>query len=261
MIKFKNVSFSYGDKKVINNINIEINRGEFVCVIGQNGSGKSTFAKLTNALITPVEGSVEIEGICSSDEKNKFKIHQKVGMVFQNPDNQIVASIVEDDVAFGPENIGLPREEIIKRVDDSLKIVGLHKKREMPTYSLSGGQKQKLAVAGVLALGSDVIVLDESTSMLDPKGRKNLIDLLLVLNREGKTIILITHHMNEVLNADRIICFENGEIVVDKKPLDVFYDFEFCEKKSIVVPEIVKLSSKLGVRAASSVELVEMLCH
>ncbi len=261
MIKFKDVSFSYGENKVIKKINIEINRGEFICVIGQNGSGKSTFAKLTNALLVPEEGSVEIDGISSFDEKNRFKIRQKVGMVFQNPDNQIVASIVEDDIAFGPENIRLPREEIIKRVDDSLKIVGLQDKRKMPTYSLSGGQKQKLAVAGVLALGSDAIVLDESTSMLDPKGRKDLISLMLELNKKGKTIILITHHMEEALSADRIICFENGEIVVDRAPLEVFYDSAFCESQSIVVPKIVKLSSKFALRASTNSELVELLCH
>ena len=212
MIETKNLKFRYDEEKlglVLDDINLTIKDGEFVAVLGHNGSGKSTFAKQLNAVLMPLGGSVCIDGIYTSDEKNLWDIRSKVGMVFQNPDNQIIASVVEEDVAFGPENLGVPADEIRKRVDFALKAVDMEKHRGAAPHNLSGGQKQRISIAGIIAMMPKYIVLDEPTAMLDPKGRKEVMETIKFLNREHKiTVILITHYMEEAAKADRVVVME-----------------------------------------------------
>lgn len=247
-ITFENVSFRYESdeegvllKKSLDNINLKIKEGEFVAVLGHNGSGKSTLAKAMNAIITPSEGKVFVKGMDTSDENLKYTIRENVGMVFQNPDNQIVATIVEDDVAFGPENLGVEPDEIRKRVDDSLKEVGMYEYREFEPHKLSGGQKQRVAIAGVLAMHTDVIVLDEPTAMLDPRGRKDVIDTILRLNKEeNKTVVLITHYMDEAVLADRVVVMNDAKIVMDSTPREVFSQIEKIKKIGLDVPQVTE---------------------
>lgn len=214
-VTFENVKFIYREDDpayAVNGVSLSIGEGQFVAVLGRNGSGKSTLAKLINALLTPTEGKVTVFGMDTADPKQTFEIRKSAGMVFQNPDNQTVASIVEDDVAFGPENIGVPREEIGKRIDFALDAVGMQAFRHSTPSRLSGGQKQRIAIAGVLAIMPKIMILDESTAMLDPKGRREVMDVIKKLNKErGMTVILITHFMEEALEADRAIVMHRGD--------------------------------------------------
>ena len=250
MIKTIDLCYDYEteDKKttVLKGINLEINEGEFVAVLGHNGSGKSTFAKLLNAIFIPSSGKVIVDGLDSSDENNLFDIRSNVGMVFQNPDNQIVATIVEDDVAFALENLSIPPEEIRKRVDEALKSVGLYDYRLSSPNKLSGGQKQRVAIAGVVALRPKYIVLDEPTAMLDPKGRKEVMDILKKLNRDYKiSVIHITHNMEEAAEADRIIIIDDGEVLLDDSPRDVFKNVELIKSVGLDVPQTTELLYEL----------------
>lgn len=248
IIEFKNVSFKYSDEEtdVINDLSVDFYEGQFTCVLGHNGSGKSTLAKLMNAINYPTSGKVISFGFDTSDEENEIKIRQNVGMVFQNPDNQIVATIVEDDVAFGPENLGVPREEIRKRVDEALKIVEMYDYRLHEPHKLSGGQKQRVAIAGAIAMQTKCIVLDEPTAMLDPKGRKEVLKALKHLKEEmGMSIILVTHFMDEAVNADRVIVMNDGVICFDGAPEEVFKNTEELKKIGLSVPKPLELSLEL----------------
>lgn len=251
-IVFDNVSFDYEDtekensKNAIVDLSVTIKKGEFICLIGRNGSGKSTFAKLSNAILLPDEGVVTVDGIDTKDDGKKFDIRKKVGMIFQNPDNQIVATAVDEDVAFGPENLGLEREEIIKRVDFSLEAVGMTDYKNYEPHKLSGGQKQRVAIAGVIAMRPDYIFFDESTSMLDPKGRKQILKLAKKLNRElGIGIVFITHHMREVSMFDRVIVLGDGKIVLDDSPENLFSNIENLKSFGLDLPEVSKFALKL----------------
>ena len=223
-IKFDNVTFSYEEGLyAVNNLSLEINKGEYIAVVGKNGSGKSTVAKLINALVTPKSGDVYVFGMNTKEKDKLFEIRKKVGMVFQNPDNQMVATIVEDDIAFGPENIGVPREEIAKRIEFALEVTGTQEFRNRPASQLSGGQKQRVAIAGVLAIRPDILILDEATSMLDPKGRSEVNRVIRELNKkEGITVITVTHYMEEALDADRVIVTKDGNIAFTGTPKEVF---------------------------------------
>lgn len=248
IIEFKNVSFKYSeeDTEVINDLSLDFFKGQFTCVLGHNGSGKSTLAKLMNAINYPSSGKVISFGLDTSDEENEIKIRQNVGMVFQNPDNQIVATIVEDDVAFGPENLGVPREEIRKRVDEALKIVDMYDYRLHEPHKLSGGQKQRVAIAGAIAMQTKCIVLDEPTAMLDPKGRKEVINALQRLKEDlGMTIILVTHFMDEAVNADRVVVMNDGVVVFDGTPEEVFKNTEELKKIGLSVPKPLELALEL----------------
>ena len=252
-IKFDNVSFRYENVEdepqlplALKNINLTVNKGELVAVLGHNGSGKSTLAKLTNSILVPESGKVTVMGMDTSDEELKYEIRRKVGMVFQNPDNQIVATIVEDDVAFGPENLGVPPEEIRERVDASLKAVEMYEKRLAEPHNLSGGQKQRVAIAGILAMQTDGIVFDEPTAMLDPRGRQAVMDTIMKINKEqGKTVMFITHFMDEAVMADRVIVVNNGEIMTDGKPEDVFRDVSGLKEVGLDVPQARELQFRL----------------
>ncbi len=257
LIKFENVDFAYtldeeeNEQKqvdVLKNLNLTIEKGSFVAVLGHNGSGKSTIAKLTNGIIFPQKGKVIVDGMETKDDDSIFDIRKKIGMVFQNPDNQIVASIVEEDVAFGVENLGIPPEECRKRVDDALKTVGMYEFREKAPHKLSGGQKQRVAVAGIIAMKPQCIVLDEPTAMLDPSGRKEVIETIKKLNKdEGITIILITHYMDEAVQADRVVVIDGGEIKMDDTPQNVFCRVDEIKTLGLDVPQATELiyNSKL----------------
>ena len=224
-VELKNVSFKYGSGEnlaVIKNLSLSVEKGEFLCVLGENGSGKSTLAKLINGLLLPDSGEVEVFGSNTKDKKSVYEVRKKVGMVFQNPDNQMVATIVEDDVAFGPENVGVSSEEIGERIDFALKAVGMEKFRFVAGQKLSGGQKQRVAIAGALALKPEVLILDESTAMLDPMGRKEVMQVAEKLNDEGMTLITITHYMEEAVKADRVVVLHEGEIVVSGTRAGIF---------------------------------------
>lgn len=248
-VNFDNVKFSYsenGKRFAVNGVTLSIEEGEFVAILGRNGSGKSTLAKLINALLSPTEGKVEVFGMDTSDDKKTFEIRKNAGMVFQNPDNQMVASIVEDDVAFGPENIGIPRKEIGERIDFALKAVGMEKFRKSTPTRLSGGQKQRIAIAGVLAIKPKIMILDESTAMLDPKGRREVMDVIKHLNKEEKiTVILITHFMEEALEADRVIVMNRGEVVMQGAPEEIFSRSEELEIYNLTLPRAAAITKRL----------------
>jgi energy-coupling factor transport system ATP-binding protein len=249
LIRIKNLYFRYSDDQewVLKNINLDVKKGEFVAVIGHNGSGKSTLAKHINALLIPTEGEVEVMDMDTRDQSRIWDIRQKVGMVFQNPDNQLVATIVEEDVAFGPENQGIPSQEIRKRVDDALKAVELYDYRKHGPHLLSGGQKQRVAIAGVLAMHPECIVLDEATAMLDPRGRKEVMDIIKRLNKqEDKTIIHITHYMEEATGADRIVVMDDGEIVMEGTPEEVFSEADRLKRLGLDIPQITELAQRLN---------------
>ena len=247
VIKTQDLCYEYeGGVKVLDKVNIEINEGEYVAVIGHNGSGKSTFAKLLNGLLTPTCGTVEVFGMKTTDKDKIFDIRKRIGMVFQNPDNQLVASIVEDDIAFGPENIGLDREEIGKRIEYALDVVGMQEFRNKSPERLSGGQKQRIAIAGVLALKPDILVLDESTSMLDPRGRQEVLSVVRKLNKENKvTVMVITHYMEETVEADRIIVMDKGKVAFTGTPEQVFSDKEKIIGLGLELPSATVISKKL----------------
>lgn len=251
IIKFDNVSFAYEleDEGVVNAVNdfsLEVPEGQFLAVLGHNGCGKSTVAKLINGILVPNKGKVTVEGMDTSDEEKTVDIRKTVGMVFQNPDNQIVATIVEDDVAFGPENLGVEPLEIRKAVDSALKAVGMYEFRKREPHRLSGGQKQRVAIAGVIAMNTKCIVMDEPTAMLDPQGRKEVMDTVMKLNREfGITVILITHYMDEAVKADRVIVMDGGRIAMDGTPKEVFRNVERMKKLGLDVPQATELAYRL----------------
>ncbi len=246
-IEFENVSFSYGNGAFsIKNLNIAVKEGDFLAVLGHNGSGKSTLARLSNGLLQADSGEIRVFGTPTSDKKNLFEVRKNVGIVFQNPDNQTVASIVEDDIAFGAENVGLPREEIGRRIAFALKAVGMEEYRHSTRSRLSGGQKQRIAIAGVLAINPQVMILDESTAMLDPRGRREVVDVVTRLNREeGKTVILITHFMEEALKADRAIVMNRGEIVMQGAPAEIFARQEELITYNLALPRISEICARL----------------
>ena len=251
IIKFENVHYTYpGDQlESLCGVSLEIEEGSFVAVLGHNGSGKSTLAKHMNAILVPTEGKVTVNGIDSADEERLIELRRNVGMVFQNPDNQIVANVVEDDVAFAPENLGVEPKEIRRRVDEALKLVGMYDKRQHAPHLLSGGQKQRVAIAGVIAMEPKIIVLDEPTAMLDPIGREEVISTVTRLCREkGMTVVLITHHMDECVGADRLIVMSNGRIVADGLPAEVFADIGLMEREGLAVPETTRLLYDLKQR-------------
>lgn len=251
MLKCENVTFVYeteeGEgKKVLDNINLNIEKGSFVAILGRNGSGKSTLAKHFNAVLLPTEGKVFAGNYDTKEQKHLFDIRQKVGMVFQNPDNQIVATTVEEDVAFGLENLGIPREEMLERIEKALRAVDMYEFRKMQPHLLSGGQKQRVAIAGVIAMEPECIVLDEPTAMLDPKGRREVMATVKKLNHEvGITIVLITHYMEEAAKSDRVIVMDKGQIVMDGNPKVVFSRVDEVTELGLDVPQVMLLVNKL----------------
>ncbi|HBC26567.1 MAG TPA: energy-coupling factor transporter ATPase [Ruminococcaceae bacterium] len=246
------VTFSYepdeGDlpKEVLSDVTLGIKKGQFVALLGHNGSGKSTLAKHFNAMLLPSSGKVYVDGMDTSDESLKYEIRRRVGLVLQNPDNQLVASIVEEDVAFGPENLGVPPAEIRRRVDDALKAVDMYEFRTHASYKLSGGQKQRIAIAGIIAMLPDCLVLDEPTAMLDPRGRTEVLGTVQRLNREkGMTVVLITHYMDEAVLADRVVVMDSGRILTDGTPREVFSQVELLKRHSLDVPQATELIYRL----------------
>ncbi len=254
LIEIQNVSYAYEDAavKALNNVSLTINDGEFVAVVGHNGSGKSTLAKHLNALLLPTEGKVLVDGMDTADEADTLSIRQRVGMVFQNPDNQLVTTIVEEDVAFGPENIGVPGNEIRTRVDRALAAVGMEKYAHSAPNMLSGGQKQRIAIAGMLAMQPKVLVLDEATAMLDPKGRRDIIDLVTKLHKEnGITVVMITQYMEEAIGADCVAVMSGGELILEGTPKEVFSQDELLHKHRLDVPVMQQLANRLNAHGAN----------
>ena len=267
-IRFAYVSDEGDYTFALNGVDISIEQGEFVTILGHNGSGKSTFAKLVNALNLPTSGDVIIDGMNTKDEDNLLDIRKTAGMVFQNPDNQLVATIVEEDIAFGPENLGIPREEIAERISYALSVVNMEKYRKHAPHMLSGGQKQRIAIAGVLAMKPKLIVFDESTAMLDPRGRKDVVGLMRELNqKEGITVILITHYMEEAIFSDRVYVLNDGTVFKEGKPEDVFFDYELIEKSGLTLPfeaRLVKDMNEAGINVEKTLNkdvLLEELCQ
>lgn len=254
-INAENVIFKYENEEdsgantvntVVKGVSMNIDQGEFVALLGHNGCGKSTMAKLFNGLLIPNSGKITVGGTDTADENNVYEVRRRVGLVLQNPDNQLVASIVEEDVAFGPENLGIPPKEIRKRVDDALKAVDMYEYRKHAPHKLSGGQKQRIAIAGVIAMEPSCIVLDEPTAMLDPRGREEVMNTVIKLNREkGITIVLITHYMDEAVLADRVIVMDNGSILIQGDPQKVFSEVELLKRHKLDVPQASELAYRL----------------
>ena len=256
IVKAENLTFEYirrdeegnveGITKAVDNVSIDIKQGDFVAVLGHNGSGKSTFAKHLNALVMPTEGTVWVDGMDTREEENTLKVRQTAGMVFQNPDNQIVGTLVDEEVGFGPENIGVPTEEIWERVEKSLKAVGMYAFRNQSPNKLSGGQKQRVAIAGIVAMKPKCIVLDEPTAMLDPSGRKDVLNVLHELNRqENVTVILITHYMEEVIDIDKLYVMDDGKLVMSGTPREIFSQVEKLKELRLDVPHVTELAYEL----------------
>ena len=274
MISIKNLSFKYDYEdenaiQILKDINLEIMEGEFVALLGHNGSGKSTLAKLINGLLLPGQGDVLVDGMDTKSEEEIWDIRRTAGMVFQNPDNQLVATIVEDEVAFGPENMGVEPSEIRRRVDRALEDVGMADYKKNAPHLLSGGQKQRVAIAGILAMSPKYIILDEPTAMLDPSGRREVIDTLIKLNKEeGKTIILITHYMEEAAISDRVVVMEDGKMVLSGTPREVFSQVDKIKGLGLDVPQVTELAYELkkdGLEISTEVlnieEMVKEICH
>ncbi|MDV4152444.1 energy-coupling factor transporter ATPase [Clostridium sp. AL.422] len=275
MIKCNNVSFKYRanegeeERYAVNEVSFEVEKGEFLVILGHNGSGKSTIAKHMNALLVPSEGTVIVDGLDTLDAKNVWEIRSKAGMVFQNPDNQLVATIVEEDVAFGPENLGVSPQEIRKRVDESLKKVGMYEYRRHAPHLLSGGQKQRIAIAGILAMKPECIIFDEPTAMLDPSGRKEVLENIKEINKNyGITIVLITHYMDEAAQADRVIVMDDGKIILEGKPREVFSNVKEMKEIGLDVPQVTELCYELrnsGVDIDTNIlnvdEMVNVICQ
>ena len=275
MIECRNLVFKYTvsenqeEKIAINDVNLQITEGEFIAILGHNGSGKSTMAKHMNALLIPTDGKMLVNKMDTSDMNNLWNIRETAGMVFQNPDNQLVATIVEEDVAFGPENLGVPPEEIRKRVDEALERVGMSEYKKHAPHLLSGGQKQRIAIAGILAMQPKCIIFDEPTAMLDPSGRKEVLDTIIDLNRNyGITVILITHYMDEAAKADRIVVMDKGKLILDGKPRDVFSNVEKMKSIGLDVPQVTELSyelQKVGINIDTRIldvnEMVNAICQ
>jgi len=273
MIKVKDLSFEYirrdedgnveSINKAIDSISLEVNKGDFIAVLGANGSGKSTLAKHINAILYPTEGGVWVNGLNTAEDRNLWEIRQTAGMVFQNPDNQIIATVVEEDVGFGPENLGVPTEEIWERVEQSLEAVGMLEFRNSSPNKLSGGQKQRVAIAGIMAMKPQCIVLDEPTAMLDPNGRKEVIATVRELNRrENVTVILITHHMDEVIHADKVFVMERGRVMMEGTPREIFSRVDEIKKYRLDVPQVTELAyelKKAGVDLPDGILTVEEL--
>lgn len=260
LIEFQNVSFSYGTDEgeervdVIENLNLNIEKGSFTAVLGHNGSGKSTLAKLTNGILFPQQGKVLVDGSETKPDDSIFDIRKKVGMVFQNPDNQIVASIVEEDVAFGVENLGVPPQECRRRVDEAMKTVGIYEQRLKAPHKLSGGQKQRVAVAGIIAMKPECIVLDEPTAMLDPSGRAEVLETIKKLNKEDRiTVVLITHYMDEAVQADRVVVMDAGQIVMDDTPQNVFAKVDEVKSYGLDVPQATELVHRMKLKPEKTV--------
>lgn len=256
IIKAKDVTFEYiqrdeegnveGIITAVDNVSLDIQKGDFIAILGHNGSGKSTFAKHINALLTPTEGTLWVDGMDTSDEDKVLNVRQTAGMVFQNPDNQIVCTLVDEEVGFGPENIGVPTKDIWTRVEDSLKAVGMYQYRNASPNKLSGGQKQRVAIAGIVAMKPKCIILDEPTAMLDPLGRQDILKVITELNKkEGVTIILITHYMEEVIHADKVFVMDKGKVVMEGKPRDIFSQVEELKKLRLDVPQVTELAYEL----------------
>ncbi|HAT4284448.1 TPA: energy-coupling factor transporter ATPase [Clostridium perfringens] len=275
MIKSEDLVFKYvnteeqTEKVAINHVSMEVKKGEFLVILGHNGSGKSTMAKHMNALLLPSGGKMYVDGLDTSDIENLWEVRRRAGMVFQNPDNQLVATIVEEDVAFGPENLGIDPKEIRERVDDSLKAVGMYEYRKHAPHLLSGGQKQRIAIAGILAMRPKCIVLDEPTAMLDPSGRNEVMKTIKEVNKKfGITIILITHYMDEAAQADRIIVMDKGEKVMEGVPREIFSQVEKIKSIGLDVPQVTELAYELqkeGVDISTEIlnidEMVNALCQ
>jgi energy-coupling factor transport system ATP-binding protein len=273
MIKIEDVTYEYKSliddsvQTAVKSLSLEVEKGEFLVILGHNGSGKSTLAKMMNGLLMPTSGQVFVKGMNTNDEDKIWDIRESAGIVFQNPDNQIVATIVEEDVAFGPENQGIPQAEIRKRVDDSLAIVEMSDYKKHAPHLLSGGQKQRVAIAGILAMNPDCIIFDEPTAMLDPNGRLEVMDTIKRLNTvEGKTIILITHYMDEAVEADRVLVMSQGEILMEGNPKEVFSQVEKIKELGLDVPQVTELAYELrkeGIDIRTDIlsveELVELL--
>ena len=279
IVKTEELSFDYirrdedgnvdGIVNAVKDVNLSISQGDFVAILGHNGSGKSTFAKHLNSLLLPTEGTVWVDGMDTTDEEKLWDIRQTAGMVFQNPDNQIIGTVVEEDVGFGPENMGVPTEEIWIRVEKALKAVGMYEFKDASPNRLSGGQKQRVAIAGIVAMKPKCIVLDEPTAMLDPNGRKEVIKTLHELNEnENVTVILITHYMDEVVDADRVIVMDEGSVVMDGTPREIFSDVERLKELRLDVPQVTQLAYELkknGVPLSDGIltieELVDAICQ
>lgn len=273
MIKIDDLVFDYVEEnsrfRAIDHVTLELNRGEYVAIIGHNGSGKSTLAKHMNAVLLPTQGDVFVDGMNTKDKERVWDIRQRAGMVFQNPDNQMVATIVEEDVAFGPENLGIEKTLIRKRVDDALDAVGMRAFARKAPHMLSGGQKQRVAIAGIIAMQPQCIILDEATAMLDPSGRKEVIETVTRLNKElGITLINITHFMEEAIHADRVYVMNRGKIVLEGNPREIFEQVEVLHELGLDVPQMTELSSELradGVALEADIlsveEMVEALCQ
>ena len=277
IVKAKDLTFEYirrdeegnveGITTAVDHVNMDIQPGEFIAILGHNGSGKSTFAKHINALLFPTEGTILVDGLDTSDEDNVMDVRQRAGMVFQNPDNQIICTLVEEEVGFGPENIGVPTEEIWERVAASLKAVGMYQYRKASPNKLSGGQKQRVAIAGIVAMKPKCIILDEPTAMLDPHGRADVMRVLHELNRkEGVTVILITHYMEEVIDADRVFVMDEGTVVMEGTPRQIFSRVEELKQLRLDVPQVTELAyelSRSGVSIRSGIltnqELIDEL--
>ncbi|WKY48464.1 energy-coupling factor transporter ATPase [Eubacteriaceae bacterium ES3] len=275
MIKVNNVSYAYpvqnGEEAVnaLEDVSFEVKKGEFIGIIGHNGSGKSTLSKLLNAIILPGKGEVLINGMNTKEENNVWLIRQSAGMVFQNPDNQLVATIVEEDVAFGPENLGIAPKEIRERVDQALAVVEMNSYARQKPHQLSGGQKQRVAIAGILAMEPECIIFDEPTAMLDPSGRCEVMETIKKLNREKQmTVIHVTHYMSEIIDANRIIVMDQGKIVMEGQPADIFKQVEALKKIGLDVPQMTELAFELneaGIKLDGNIlnieEMVEALCQ
>lgn len=275
IIKVENLIFEYAKTedavvtaRAVDGVSFEIEKGSFVAIIGKNGSGKSTLAKNLNGLLIPTSGAVYVAGYDTKDDSHIWDVRQTAGMVFQNPDNQLVSAIVEDDVAFGPENLGVPPEEIRKRVDKALNDVNMGAFRKKAPHLLSGGQKQRIAIAGVVAMKPECIIFDEPTAMLDPKGRKEIMSIIAELHAEGITVVLITHFMEETVNADRIIIMNDGKVLLDGAPEEVFVRGERLREASLDVPLMAELSQKLrelGAEVPKNIiteeKMVEFICQ
>jgi len=262
LITFNSVHFAYNagtdaEVKALNGVSLSIGAGEFVAIVGHNGSGKSTLARLANGLLQPTSGSIEVDGFKTSDRRSTFEVRKRVGLVFQNPDSQMVASVIEDDIAFGPENLGLERDEVVRRVDFALSAVGMLEHKKGTPFRLSGGQKQRIAIAGVLALAPNVLILDEATAMLDPKGRKEVLDTALGLRSdEGIAVVLITHFLEEALTADKIIVMHDGIVELVGTPKEVLTQKEKLEAIGLEMPFAARVAHELrtiGVAVGSSV--------
>ena len=271
MIEIKNLVYAYEDavKSAVDDVSLAIEKGEFIAVLGHNGSGKSTLAKCLNGLYRPTSGDVIVDGMSTKEDEDIWKIRARAGMVFQNPDNQIVATVVEEDVAFGAENLAVEQSELRRRVEEALAAVEMTEYKDDQPHKLSGGQKQRVAIAGILAMNPDYIILDEPTAMLDPVGRQEVMNTILRLNKEeGKTIILITHFMNEAVQADRVAVMEEGKLILEGPPRDVFNQVDTMKSLGLDVPQVTELAARLkavGVPLPDGIldreEFVDALCR